>query len=71
MRVLEGMPRERGFVYFMVKNMEGALRLLLPCACLGSDTVKGCCLVAKSCLTLQPDGLQHARLPCPSLPFRV
>ena len=71
MGVLEGTPRERGFVYFMVKNMEGALRLLLACACLGSDTVKGCCSVAKSCLTLQSDGLQHARLPCPSLPFRV
>ena len=27
-----------------------------------------CCPVAQSCLTLQPHGLQHARLPCPSLP---
>ena len=26
----------------------------------------GCCSVAKSCLTLQPHKLQHARLPCPS-----
>ena len=26
-----------------------------------------CCSVAQSCLTLQPHGLQHARLPCPSL----
>ena len=26
-----------------------------------------CCSVAKLCLTLQPHGLQHARLPCPSL----
>ena len=26
-----------------------------------------CCLVPKSCPTLQPHGLQHARLPCPSL----
>ena len=25
-----------------------------------------CCSVAKSCLTLQPHGLQHPRLPCPS-----
>ena len=25
------------------------------------------CSVAKSCLTLRPPGLQHARLPCPSL----
>ena len=30
-----------------------------------------CCLVSKSCLTLQPHGLQHARLPCPSLSPRV
>ena len=39
MGVLEGMPRERGFVFFMVKNMEGTLRLPLTFACLGSDTV--------------------------------
>ena len=26
-----------------------------------------CCSVAKSCLTLWPHGLQHAKLPCPSL----
>ena len=26
-----------------------------------------CCSVAQSYLTLQPHGLQHARLPCPSL----
>ena len=26
-----------------------------------------CCSVAESCLTLQPHGLQHARLPCPAL----
>ena len=26
-----------------------------------------CCSVSNSCLTLQPHGLQHARLPCPSL----
>ena len=25
-----------------------------------------CCSVAQSCLTLQPHGLQHAKLPCPS-----
>ena len=25
-----------------------------------------CCSAAKSCLTLQPHGLQHTRLPCPS-----
>ena len=27
----------------------------------------GCCSVAKLCLTLRPHGLQHTRLPCPSL----
>ena len=26
-----------------------------------------CCLISKLCLTLRPHGLQHARLPCPSL----
>ena len=26
-----------------------------------------CCSVARSCLTLQPHGLQHARIPCLSL----
>ena len=30
-----------------------------------------CCSVAKSCLTLQPHGLQHVRLPCPPLSPRV
>ena len=30
-----------------------------------------CCLVAKSCTTLRPHGLQHTRLPCPSLSLRV
>ena len=30
-----------------------------------------CCSVAKLCLTLGPHGLQHARLPCPSLSSRV
>ena len=28
-----------------------------------------CCSVAQSCPTLQPCGLQHARLPCPSLAY--
>ena len=31
----------------------------------------GCCSVAKLCLTLQPCGLQHTRLPCPPLSPRV
>ena len=30
-----------------------------------------CCSVTKSCPTLQPHGLQHARLPCPPLSPRV
>jgi len=30
-----------------------------------------CCSVAQSCPTPRPHGLQHARLPCPSLPPRV
>ena len=30
-----------------------------------------CCLATKSCPTLQTHGLQHARLPCPSLSPRV
>ena len=32
---------------------------------------RACCSVAKSCPTLRPYGLQHARLPCPSLSPRV
>ena len=34
-------------------------RSLCECIC--------CCSVIQLCLTLRPDGLQHARLPCPSL----
>ena len=30
-----------------------------------------CCSAIKSCLTLHPHGLQHVRLPCPSLSPRV
>ena len=32
---------------------------------LSHDVCCCCCLVTKSCLTLQPDRLQHIRLPCP------
>ena len=32
-------------------------------SCLGYGL---CCSVAQSCLTLQPHGLQHTRVPCPS-----
>ena len=35
------------------------------------DVSCGCFSVAKSCLTLWPHGLQHARPPCPSLSPRV
>ena len=31
----------------------------------------GCCSVTQSCLTLWPHGLQHTRLPCPSLSLGV
>ena len=37
----------------------------------GCLTVCCCCSVAKSYWTLQPHGLQHFRLPCPSLSPRV
>ena len=42
----------------------------LQYSCLGNPNKKQafcCCSVAQSCPTLQPHGLQHARLPCPSL----
>ena len=45
-----------------------------PWNCKESDTTECLtlrCSVAKLCLTLQPHGLQHARLPCPSLSPRV
>ena len=37
----------------------------------GYLTVYSCCSVTKSCVSLQPYGLQHTRLPCPSLSPRV
>ena len=37
----------------------------------GLGISKQCCSVSKSCPTLQPHELQHARLPCPSLSPRV
>ena len=37
--------------------------ITFPCCC--------CCSLAKSCLTLWPHGLQHTRLPCPSLSLDV
>ena len=33
----------------------------------GTGSLCSSCSVAQLCLTLQPHGLQHARLPCPSL----
>ena len=43
-------------------------------ACAGenfSDITLGCCSVTKSCLTLQPHGLQHARPPLWTLKTRA
>ena len=42
--------------------------LLVNCYIQTLVKVVCCCLVTKYCLTLQPYGLQHTRLPCPS-PF--
>ena len=39
------------------------MRMIIDCYC--------CCSVAKSCLTLWPPGMQHARLLCPPLSPRV
>ena len=39
------------------------MRMIIDCYC--------CCSVAKSCLTLRPPGMQHARLLCPPLSPRV
>ena len=39
------------------------MRMTIDCYC--------CCSVAKSCLTLRPPGMQHARLLCPPLSPRV
>ena len=36
-------------------------------SCYSAFRIFCCCSVTKSCLTLQPLGLQHTRLPCPSL----
>ena len=33
----------------------------------GCENMLSCCSVTQSCLALRPHGLQHARLPCPSL----
>ena len=50
--------------------------LIYTAAIKGAAIYKGisypcCCLVAKSCVTLRPHGLQHSRLLCPSLSLRV
>ena len=37
----------------------------------GSKYMQFCCSVAQLCLTLQPHGLKHTRLPCPSPTPRV
>ena len=38
---------------------------------MGPFCCRHCCLVAQSCRTLRPHGLQHTRLPSPSLPPKV
>ena len=42
-----------------------------PCWAPAPSFTIACCLVAQSCLTLRPQRLQHAKLPCPSLSLRV
>ena len=47
---------------------------LVPCLTYPQNiclSLSYCCSAAKSCPTLWPHGLQHARLPCPSLSPRV
>ena len=48
------------FVLFFYKNN---IKSVFPVF----SSLLSCCSVAQSYLTLQPHGLQHARLPCPSL----
>ena len=49
------------------KSLSWTLICMLITRPLGSSLCCCCCSVAKSCPTLQPHGLQHARLPCISL----
>ena len=49
----------------------GDKNYLVPMFFLSAFCLRCCFSVAKSCLTLRPHGLQHARLPCPSLSPRV
>ena len=47
---------------------KGAFSVLLSKCCMNPDSwICYCCSACKSCLTLRPHGLQHARLLCPSL----
>ena len=57
------------FFYLIFANIFLALLLIWTLSiCLGYISYKKYrCSVAKSCLALWPHGLQHARLPCPSL----
>ena len=48
-----------------------AVMIKVPNTCGRLSGLCCCCSVAKLCLILQPMGLQHARLPCPSLSSRV
>ena len=49
-------------ICFHWQFLEGSFRLIGPTF----RPLPNCCLVAQSCPTLWPHGLQHTRLPCPS-----
>ena len=49
----------------------GHKNYLVPMFFLSAFCLLCCFSVAKSCLTPRPHGLQHARLPCPSLSPRI
>ena len=53
------------------KKREGTRHICMISQRALSVDILGCCSVVKSCLTLQRHGLQHARLPCPSLSPRI
>ena len=60
------------FLYLLKKNI--SLRTVRACFSLSVRSPvlwSWCRSVVKYCLTLQPHGLQHTRLPCPSLSPRV
>ena len=56
------------FIHSSIVEYLGSFHIL---AIVNDAIVNNCCSVTKSSLTLQPHGLQHARLPCFSLFPRV